>query len=181
MNGKIPSYFILDVDGVLTDGKFIYSKEGKLYKVFGPHDHDGIKMIQKKIKIIFVTADSSGFDISKKRLVDDMKQTLLLVKEKDRLTYLVKNFDLKHSIYMGDGYFDAPILKYCFYGIAPANAREEAKQNADFITPSSGGNGAVLDACIKIKELFLSNGVQDDLAIGKNSSFKERMRKLAEL
>ena len=55
---------------------------------------------------------------------------------------------------MGDGIFDAKILKNCYFGIAPKNARKEAKNNADFITPSNGGEGAVLDACLIILKKF---------------------------
>ena len=40
-----PKYFILDVDGVMTTGQFFYSKDGKIYKVFGPHDSDGLKIL----------------------------------------------------------------------------------------------------------------------------------------
>jgi len=61
---------------------------------------------------------------------------------------------LENVIYMGDGYHDANILKQCCYGIAPKNARIEAKKEANFITPSKSGEGAVLDACLHILERF---------------------------
>jgi 3-deoxy-D-manno-octulosonate 8-phosphate phosphatase KdsC-like HAD superfamily phosphatase len=50
----------------MTTGQFLYSENGKEYKVFGPHDNDGIKMIAGKLKIVFLTADKRGFKISKK-------------------------------------------------------------------------------------------------------------------
>ena len=53
--------FILDVDGVLTTGQMIYSEEGKKYKIFGPHDNDGLKMIKDLINIHFISADIKGF------------------------------------------------------------------------------------------------------------------------
>lgn len=152
--GKKPKYFILDVDGVLTDGKFIYSNQGKKYKVFGPHDHDGLKMIKDLISVEFITADKNGYAITKRRVVNDMKFKLSLVSEKIRINYLEKKFGLKNIIYMGDGIFDAEILKKSFYGIAPKNSRTEAKKSADFITESKSGEGAVLDACLKIKNKF---------------------------
>ena len=40
--------FVVDVDGVMTTGQFLYSKLGKEYKIFGPHDNDGLKMLKKK-------------------------------------------------------------------------------------------------------------------------------------
>lgn len=148
-------YFILDVDGVMTTGQFLYSEQGKSYKIFGAHDNDGIKLISNLIKIIFVTADKRGYPITKKRIVEDMHQELHLVDEHNRLKFIDDNYGLSNTIYMGDGIFDADILKSCFFGIAPQNARIEAKSAAHYITPSKSAEGAVLDACIKIKQLFL--------------------------
>ena len=154
MNNVKPQVFILDVDGVMTTGQFLYSEKGKEYKVFGPHDNDGIKMIETKIKVVFISADKRGFAISKKRIVDDMKQELTLVSESERLDFIKTNYGLDNVIYMGDGYHDAKILEHCCYGIAPNNARIEAKDAADFITPSKSGEGAVLDACLHIIEKY---------------------------
>lgn len=58
---KKAKVFVIDVDGVLSTGQFYYSESGKAFKVFGPHDNDGIKMIKKKIEILFITADRRGF------------------------------------------------------------------------------------------------------------------------
>lgn len=41
--------FVLDVDGVMTTGQFLYSQDGKAYKIFGPHDAEGLKMIRNHI------------------------------------------------------------------------------------------------------------------------------------
>ena len=149
-----PTNFILDVDGVLTTGRFFYSSEGKRLKEFGPHDSDGLNLLRHQLAISFITADELGFNISRKRIVDDMGYPLRLAKEKDRLAFLSDNYDLQRTIYMGDGYHDAPILEICHCGIAPNNARIEAKRTADYITPSNAGEGAVLDACLYIKETF---------------------------
>ena len=59
-------HFIIDVDGTLTDGKFYYDKKGKIFKAFGPDDHDALNLIRKSINILFITGDKKGFDISKK-------------------------------------------------------------------------------------------------------------------
>ena len=147
--------FLLDVDGVMTTGQFLYSEGGKEYKVFGPHDNDGLKLIKDKATIKFITADERGFPITKKRIVDDMGFELELVSEKDRFKYIKENYGFKNLVYMGDGYHDEKILKESMYGIAPNNARNEAKDSADYVTKSNAGEGAVLDACLKIvKEYF---------------------------
>lgn len=146
--------FILDVDGVMTTGQFLYSKDGKSYKVFGPHDSDGLKLLMNLVNIRFVTADRRGFEISKRRIVDDLGFDLALVSEAERYQYIETNYGLKNSIYMGDGFHDAKIIKDCFFGIAPQSARIEARSAAKFVTPSKAGEGAVLDACLFIKEKF---------------------------
>ena len=68
-----PKVFILDVDGVMTNGQFLYSKEGKEMKVFGPDDNDALCLLKPYLEIRFVTGDKKGFKISKKRINDDMK------------------------------------------------------------------------------------------------------------
>jgi len=152
-----PKYFVLDVDGVMTTGQFMYSKNGKEYKIFGPHDNDGIKLISQKLEVVFITADKRGLPITKKRIVDDMNQVLKVVSEKERYEFIKKEYGLKQTIYMGDGVFDVEIIKDCLFGIAPSNARSEAKKVAKYVTPSKSGEGAVLDACLRIIKKFFNS------------------------
>lgn len=148
---------ILDIDGVLTDGKLIYNNLGKAYKVFGPHDKDGLKIIQKYLNIQFITADRVGFSISHARIVKDWKYNescLHLVPEEQRLEWFNTNCDLSTTAFIGDGIHDAPILSIVKAGIAPASARIEAKEAAKYVTPSKAGEGAVLDACLWLEKVI---------------------------
>ena len=77
----IPINFILDLDGVFTDGKFHYSEKGKILKVFGADDNDAIKILKKYLYIHVITADVRGLEISKKRIGDDMNLPLNLPNE----------------------------------------------------------------------------------------------------
>ena len=149
-----PNLFVLDVDGVLNSGQFLYSENGKIFKVFGPHDSDGLKMIRNLLGILFITADKRGFKISKKRIVDDMGYDIKLVAEEDRLAFFREVVGFESTIYMGDGYYDAEILRNCLCGITPNSARIEAKHAADYITDSNAGDGAVLDACLYVKSKY---------------------------
>lgn len=153
-NKTIIKNLILDVDGVLTTGNFIYTIDGKFAKTFGPHDNDGIKLLKDKINICAITADHRGFAISKKRVVDDMGLKLDLVSEEDRLPWLKENFNLAETIYMGDGLHDAKIFEHTAYSIAPANAFYKAKEKASYVTQSKSGEGAVGEACLHILEKF---------------------------
>ena len=42
---KKPKVFLVDVDGVLTTGQFLYTENGKTMKIFGPDDHDGLSPV----------------------------------------------------------------------------------------------------------------------------------------
>ena len=141
---------VFDVDGVLTTGQFIYGTKGKMYKVFGAHDNDGIKMLSKLVNVFFVTADHRGFPITRKRIVQDMGMPLALVSENERLKYIEERYGFDATVYMGDGLFDVEILAKCRFSIAPSNARKEAKIAAKYITENPSGQGAVLDACLEI-------------------------------
>jgi 3-deoxy-D-manno-octulosonate 8-phosphate phosphatase (KDO 8-P phosphatase) len=154
-----PKIFLLDVDGVMTTGHFLYDANGKSFKLFGPHDADGLKNISSRLQIRFITADVRGFEISRKRIVEDMGFQLEIVSESDRVAF-VERLGPEKVIYMGDGLYDAKVLKICAFGIAPANARREAKYAADFVTESKSGEGAVLDACIEIEKNFFTENDQ---------------------
>lgn len=138
--------FVLDVDGVMTSGKFLYTDQGKIMKEFGPHDAYSLKKIREHVNIFFISADERGFKISKKRIAD-IGFSIELVPEDNRYSYIVNNFSFENLIYMGDGDADAQILKDAFIGIAPANSRPNALKVANYITKAIGGEGAVAEAC----------------------------------
>ncbi|MBU0638094.1 MAG: HAD hydrolase family protein [Planctomycetes bacterium] len=147
----------MDVDGVLTTGQFLYSEAGKVYKIFGPHDADGLRLLRDRLRIQFISADRRGFAITKRRIVEDMGYPLRLVSEDERVAFFENEVGYERTAFMGDGIFDAPLLKRCLYGIAPHSARPEAKAAADYVTPSAAGCGAVLDACLRIEEVYFGD------------------------
>ena len=151
-----PSTFILDVDGVMTTGQFLYNADGKAMKVFGPDDNDGLSLLRSYLEIRFVTGDKKGFQITNKRIVDDMGFQLDIVSTIHRIGWIAERYDPKHVIYMGDGIFDHYVMKQVGYSIAPANADKSAKQCANFVTERLGGDRAVAEACLHIMEKFFT-------------------------
>lgn len=156
----IPKYFLLDVDGVMTSGHFIYSKIGKEYKIFGPDDHDALKLLKKFIKIEFVTSDLKGFSISKKRINDDMGFPIHHVPMKNRIKWAKKKFPLNKTIFMGDGIFDYLLMKEVFFSICPKNSSSICFKYANYITKKNGGDRAVAEACIFILRKFFKKNVE---------------------
>lgn len=151
---KSPKYLIVDVDGVLTDGQFHYSEEGKMVKIFGPDDNDALCLLRPSIHIHMISGDKRGFAITKKRVSEDMKFPLDLVSTFDRVKWIDENYNLDETIYIGDGIFDAFVFDKVAYSIAPANAFYTTKEKADFVTKSRGGDSAVAEACLHIMKKF---------------------------
>jgi 3-deoxy-D-manno-octulosonate 8-phosphate phosphatase (KDO 8-P phosphatase) len=149
-----PTSFILDVDGVMTTGQFLYTADGKAMKIFGPDDNDGLSLLKPYLEIRFVTGDKKGFPITRKRIVDDMGFPLDVVSTIRRVEWISELFTLDTVIYMGDGIFDHYVMKQVGYSIAPANADKLAKQYANYVTERSGGDRSVAEACLHIMEKF---------------------------
>jgi len=155
-NEQSPEVLILDVDGVMTTGQFFYDERGKAMKVFGPDDNDALSILKPHISIQFVSGDKRGFSISKKRIVDDMGFELDQVSTIRRLDWIKQRYELDKVIYMGDGIFDHYVMRRVKYGIATADADQNAKKYASYVTRRSGGNRAVSEACIHILEKFFT-------------------------
>lgn len=149
------NHVVIDVDGVLTTGHMYYDRNGKAFKVFGPHDKDGMNILHELgVKVTFITADVIGLPIAYARIVTDWmydESQLIVVSEKYRMEWFENNCDFKTTAFIADGYHDAPILARVKMGIAPASARPEARDSAAFVTDSPAGSGAVLDASLFIK------------------------------
>lgn len=154
--------FLVDVDGVLTTGQFFYSAEGKVMKVFGPDDHDGLSLLKSYLHIHFITGDRKGFEITKKRVVDDMKFPLDLVSTTKRYEWILDKWQPQEVIYMGDGIFDHYVFKKIGYSICPANGFYLAKERANFVTKQPGGDRAVAEACLHIMEKFFKPYLPDE-------------------
>jgi 3-deoxy-D-manno-octulosonate 8-phosphate phosphatase (KDO 8-P phosphatase) len=157
----VPTNFVLDLDGVFTDGKFYYSQDGKYMKVFGPDDHDCINVLKQFMKIHVVTADLKGYEISKRRIELDMGLEIDLVSAVDRTEWMAKKFNLGKTIYMGDGILDYLVFNKVFYSIAPANALRSTKNKASFATTNSGGERAVAEACLHILNKFFPTQIHN--------------------
>jgi 3-deoxy-D-manno-octulosonate 8-phosphate phosphatase (KDO 8-P phosphatase) len=146
---------ILDVDGVFTDGKFHYTAEGKVIKVFGDADNDALSILKNMLHIEMITGDKRGFPISKKRIHEDMGFPISLVSTFKRAEWIKERFDPQQTIYMGDGIYDPLVFKEVGFSIAPANAFINTKKYADYVTVSRGSEGAVAEAVIYVLENLL--------------------------
>lgn len=136
---------ILDVDGVLTDGRIIYDNFGDELKCFNVHDGFGMTLLSRAgIKSVIITAKKTKIvarrakDMHVAKVYSDYKK--LKIYEK-----VIKKFRVKDEevCFMGDDLIDLPVLKRVGLSVAPPEAIEEVKNSCHYITKNSGGKGAV--------------------------------------
>lgn len=152
--GWVPKVLVLDVDGVMTTGQFLYTPEGKAMKVFGADDNDALALLKPYMAVRFVSGDKKGFAISAKRIVEDMDYPLDLVSTTHRAEWIARHHALADVAYMGDGIFDPWVMQRVGYAIAPGNADRGARAAAHFVTERPGGDRAVAEACLHLLERF---------------------------
>ena len=145
---RIPSgrqwHLVCDVDGVLTDGKFHYSKEGKAFKVFGAHDADALKESSFFNAVTFISADKRGYEISSRR-VQDMGFELSLKSPSERLKLITDLKLVSNVLFIGDSFSDIPALKEATLSAVPRSAYPAARRVADIRLQLRGGEGAVAE------------------------------------
>ena len=137
---------LLDVDGVMTDGGIYYSADGAEMKRF--HAQDGYGIVRARehgLKIGIISGRSTPVVDARAR---ELKADEVIQGSTDKLAAM-EEIRQRHGLepdeiaFIGDDLFDIPLLKAVGFSAAPKNARPEVKKAVDFITPSSGGHGAV--------------------------------------
>ena len=151
---------ILDVDGVLTDGKIIFSSDGKEYRNFHAHDGFGISRAQSLgIKFAVISGKASKateFRIARLGVKELHQNHMDKVKIYRRLKAKYKLND-NQVCYMGDDEFDLPLLDIVGFSAAPKNAIRTVRDQVDYVAKKKGGYGAVrevIDMILKAKQLL---------------------------
>lgn len=141
---------ILDVDGVLTDGKLYYSAEGETLKVFHVHDGAGIKQLQKNGITVALISCRHSEAVKQRALELGIAEVYQGQSEKMAAFFeLCQKLKLSaHEIaYVGDDTPDLAVMKLVGFSIAVANATAAVKKQADWETTLKGGKGAVREVC----------------------------------
>ena len=148
--------FVLDVDGVLTDGSLILMDNGEMARRMNIKDGYALQLAVKKGYDVMVISggDSEAVRLRLKKL--GVKNVHLKVKNKKEL--LVKYVDDQHLewpqvLYMGDDIPDVLPMQAAGLACAPADAVPEIRSIAHYISPLSGGNGCVRDVIEKVMKL----------------------------
>ncbi len=141
---------IIDIDGVMTDGRIIYSIYGDELKFFDVQDGFGITLLNRAgIKSVIITAKKSrivklrGQDMKVAKSYQGFHDKLIPFKK------ILKRFKVspEEICFIGDDLIDIPVLKRVGFAVAVPNAVSEVKDQAHYVTSKMGGRGAVREIC----------------------------------
>ena len=140
---------LLDVDGVLTDGRITYTGSGDDIKNFHVRDGSGLKMwmgLGKKVAILSGRTSETVSRRAKELGIATVKQGQADKLPAVRAILAELGLTPEQACAMGDDLPDLTVFRHCAMGIAVADACDELKQAAAFVTKAPGGAGAVREA-----------------------------------
>lgn len=137
-----------DVDGVITDGGILAMPDGDLLRVFDAKDSFGIRMAKMNGLHTAIITGGSSESIVKRFSVCGIDEEDIYLHSRIKIDDF-NDFCSKHLLkpeevmYFGDDMPDVPVMLACGIGVAPADAADEAKAAADYVSPYPGGHGCV--------------------------------------
>lgn len=155
---------VLDIDGVLTDGKVTLDENGGELKTLSYRDIDAVFAARREgIQVVLVTGEASPIvDVIARRL--DARHVYSGSKDKVEALRRVRvelGVNLEEVCFVGDSHRDAEALAMAGLGLAPADASAEARTTAHRVLRHNGGNGAVAEVVEILIELQKSDGSHD--------------------
>ncbi len=146
---------VLDVDGVLTDGRLYYTARGEQMKCFHVRDGAGIKQLLKSGVQIAAISGRKSKAVDKR--LGELGVTWIRQGIEDKLAALRELLDILNLgpqavASIGDDTADLPIFEVARLAIAVADAHPSVRSQAHFITQAAGGQGAVREVCDLILE-----------------------------
>ncbi len=141
---------LLDVDGVLTDGRLYFSNSGEEFKAFCTLDGQGIKLLQASgVRVGIITGRESQLVARRAR---DLGVELLVQGREDKwaaLEEILKHepLPLEQIAFMGDDWPDLTVMTRVGLALTVPNAHSSVSQRAHWGSQRGGGEGAVREAC----------------------------------
>jgi 3-deoxy-D-manno-octulosonate 8-phosphate phosphatase (KDO 8-P phosphatase) len=138
--------FLVDVDGVLTDGGIVFDGNGLETKRFHVRDGHGIKMMQRAgievgiitgrtSEVVRIRAEELGIVRVRQGVFDKVAAWREMLEE--------TGLTPEESAYVGDDIVDIPLMRRAGFAATVADAEEYVRSEADFISSRRGGHGAV--------------------------------------
>ena len=140
--------FIIDYDGVLTDGSVITTNEGEAYRISNVKDGYALQLARKKgYKVAVISGAKSESMMHRMKSLQLTDVFLGIEKKQETYRNYLKTNNLKPEqvLYMGDDIPDYEVMQEAGVSACPADAAEEIKSVAKYISHFNGGKGCVRD------------------------------------
>lgn len=158
-----------DVDGVLTDGGVVFDNQGVESKQFHIRDGMGVQLWQRagfrfglvtgrSSQIVKLRAAELGIDLLRQGVADKRAAVHQIAHETD--------LTLDQIAFVGDDLPDLPVINIAGLAVAVADAADEVRQTAHYVTSLAGGHGAIRETV----EMILKNKKRWDELIRKYQS-----------
>jgi 3-deoxy-D-manno-octulosonate 8-phosphate phosphatase (KDO 8-P phosphatase) len=141
---------MLDVDGVLTDGRIIIDDAGLESKFFDVRDGHGLKLIMRcGLDVVLLTGRSSAVVTHRARDLGIREVFQGILNKLEFFQQFIEKREIRPEevAYVGDDMVDIPILKRVGFSAAVKDAVEEVREIVDHVTERPGGRGAVRELC----------------------------------
>ncbi len=151
---------VMDVDGVMTDGKLYYSAEGHLLKAFDVQDGQGLKNLRAtKVRTAIISASNASLIEVRAR---ELGINTVLLDQRDKGTAMIQllaesGCSPENTVYIGDDIPDIAAMRQVGITVTVPNAHAQVLATAEFITTRSGGAGAIRQLCDLICAAKLSH------------------------
>jgi len=141
---------ILDVDGVMTDGRIMLNDHGEEIKSFNVKDGQGLRILMRSgVDVVLITGRMSKAVEYRARDLG-IRELYQRIEDKESLCIELleaKKLDKEQVCCIGDDLPDIPMFKHAGLSIAVANAAVEVRDAACHVTKNCGGKGAVREVC----------------------------------
>lgn len=153
---QLISTFVLDIDGVLTNGQVLVQADGSMLRVMHIKDGYALQWAMKQGMQVIVISGASN-EPCKIRL-ERLGILQVHVGVADKAALLIElsremNIALTECMYMGDDMPDIAAMQLCGIKACPADACVDVQMIADYVSPINGGEGCVRDVIEKVMRL----------------------------
>lgn len=163
--------FVSDCDGILTDGRSYFTKDGKTHKSYGSYDKEAIRFITDYMNdtLDFISDDKDGLKIHEDRIKHlsnacrELSFEIINKSPKERYDYIqYLKFQFKNTndwkkviiVFIGDSLSDIPALSAADIAMTTNNAPDEVKEYCNYVSKYNGGVGGYADCIFHFYENF---------------------------
>lgn len=149
--------FLFDVDGILTTGHIFFQGGDIGYnRCFHTHDGYGLKILMRAGYKVGVISGGDSVGVTE-RFKNNLKLDYIFLGNEDKReaykAILADGYKDEEILYMGDEFFDLPLLKRAGFSATVPSASYEVQEKVDYVTSLNSGNGCVREVIDLVREV----------------------------